>query len=266
MKALLKNIIYQLHGAAWLDRLLFRLARFRNRKVNRLYRLKNAEIILPDDYDQYETYQLHYQKFIEDGKLAATEIMEWSRPYLSKQIPVVLDWGCGVSRITRHMKESNPSAKVFACDIDKHKIEWNKAHYHDIDFSIISYSPPTHFAKDQFDMIYGISIFTHIDKESQNEWLKELYRILESDGVLLITTQGEMYRNRLSSAENKFLDKAGLYTQRYPKKGHRMMSTYHLPDHFKEMLNPYFIVKEFYAGKMHPEKMGGQDLWILQKK
>jgi 2-polyprenyl-3-methyl-5-hydroxy-6-metoxy-1,4-benzoquinol methylase len=266
LKALLKNIIYQLRGAAWLDGFLFRMNRFRNRKANSIYRQQNSEIILPDDYDLYETYQLNYQKFIEDGKLAAKEIMEWTRPYLSAQWPILLDWGCGIGRITRHVKETDSSATVFACDIDEHKIRWNKTHYPDIDFSLISYSPPTHFTTGQFDMIYGISIFTHIDMGSQNEWLEELYRMLKPGGILLITTQGEMYRNRLSSAENRFLDKTGIYTQSYPKKGHRMMSTYHLSDHFKEMLYPYFIVKEFYAGKMHPEKMGGQDLWILQKK
>lgn len=265
MRALLKNIIYQLKGSVWLDSILFRMAKFRNQKTNRLYKFKNPNIILPDDYDLYETYQLHYQKFMEDGKLAAAEIMEWTLPYLTTIEPEILDWGCGVGRITRHIKEQNPSAKIYACDIYKHKIDWNKAHYRDIDFSIIAYAPPTHFTAAQFDLIYGISVFTHIDIGSQLHWLKELYRILKPTGILLITTQGEGYHNKLSSAEKKILDKNGCYTQNYPKKGHRMMSTYHLPDHFKEMFGPYFMMKEFYAGKIYPEKMGGQDLWILQK-
>lgn len=266
LRALLKNIIYQLKGSAWLDGILFRIAKFRNQKTNRLYTLKNPDIILPDDYDLYETYQLHYQKFIEDGKLAATEIMGWTQPYLTTNEPVILDWGCGVGRITRHIKEQCPSAKIYACDIDEHKINWNKAHYPEIDFSLISYSPPTHFTTAQFDLIYGISVFTHIDMPSQDSWLKELNRILKPNGVLLITTQGEFYRNKLTATQNKLLDKNGCYTQHHAKQGHRMMSSFHKPDHFKEMLGPYFMVKEFYAGDVHPEKMGGQDLWILEKK
>ncbi len=266
MSALVKNIIYQLGGAAWLDGILFRMAGLRNRKINRLYRLNHSSIILPEDYDLYETYQLHYQKFIEDGKLAATEILEWTRPYLPAHEPVILDWGCGVGRITRHIKEQNTAAIICACDIDEHKIEWNKTHYPDIDFSTISYSPPTGYATAQFDLIYGISVFTHIDIESQHTWIEELNRILKPNGILLITTQGEWYRNRLTGGQNKLLNKNGYYTQHYAKKGHRMMSSFHLPDHFKEMLSPYFMVKEFHEGKMHPEKMGGQDLWILQKR
>ena len=266
LKAILKNIIYQLKGSVWLDGLLFRMARLQNQKANRLYRLENPDIVLPDDYDLYETYQIHYQKFIEDGKLAAAEIIEWTQPYLTTNETAILDWGCGVGRITRHIKEQNTFAKIYACDIDKHKIEWNKAHCSDIDFSLISYVPPTCFATAQFDLIYGISVFTHIDILSQDNWLKELLRILKPTGVLLITTQGEFYRNRLTASQKKRLDKTGFYTQQYSKQGHRMMSSFQLPDHFKEMLSPYFIVKEFYSGKTHPERMGGQDLWILQKR
>ena len=197
---------------------------------------------LPDDYDLYETYQLNYQKFIEDGKLAAAEIVEWTKPYLSSPQPVILDWGCGVGRVVRHIKEQNSGAALFACDIDEQRIVWNKKHYRDIVFSLISYSPPTSYTADKFDLIYGISIFTHIDAASQDMWLKELFRILKPNGVLLISTHGEAYLNNLLSSEKKLLYRNGIFTQSYFQKGHRMMSTYHQPDHFKKMITPYFLL------------------------
>lgn len=266
MKSTLKYIIRKLRLTGWLDSFLFTLAKWKNRKDNRRYANENPGTLLPDEYDLYETYQLNYQKFIEDGKLAAAEIIEWTKPYLSSPQPVILDWGCGVGRVVRHLKEQNPSAELFACDINEQRIIWNKKHYRDIAFSVISYSPPTAYASDHFDLIYGISIFTHIDAASQDLWLKELYRILKPNGVLLITTQGEPYLNHLLPSEKNLLNHNGILTQSYSQKGHRMMSTYHQPDHFKKMIKPYFTVKEFYNGNIHPEKLGGQDLWILQKK
>ncbi len=266
MKPFLKNIIRKLQLAGWLDSFLFTLAKYRNRKINRRYLEEHPNIILPDDYDVYETYQLNYQKFIEDGNLAAKEMIEWTTTYLNNPQPKILDWGCGVGRMVRHIKEYHSSAMLFACDIDQRKIEWNKKHYPNIDFSLISYTPPTHYANEQFDLICGISIFTHIDAASQDAWLKELQRLLHPNGILFISTQGQQYSRKLSSVEKKLLNQHGIFTQSYHHKGHRMMSTYHHPDHFKTKIAPYFLVKEFYDGESHPEKMGGQDLWILQKK
>ena len=266
MKPFLKYIIRKLRLTGWLDSFLFTLQKSRNRKANSKYLEENPDTILPDDYDLYETYQLNYQKFIEDGKLAATEIIGWTKPYLNTQQPVILDWGCGLGRIVRHFNEQNESAKLFACDIDEKRIQWNKIHYRNIAFSLISYSPPTNYTSEKFDLIYGISIFTHIEAALQVAWLKELHRILKPNGVLLISTHGQAHHNKLLSWEKKLLNRNGILTQNYFQKGHRMMSTYHLSDHFKKMINPYFTVKEFYDGKTHPEKMGRQDLWILQKK
>lgn len=266
MKPFLKNIIYKLRLTGWLDSCLFLMAKTGNQKANRKYRQQHPGIILPGDYDLYETYQLNYQKFIEDGKLAANEIIEWTKPYLKTQEPVILDWGCGVGRISRHIKELYPYTIVSACDNDEQKITWNKAHYSDIDFAVIPYAPPTQYASGHFNLVCGISVLTHIDAELQRAWLQELHRILKPNGILLITTQGEAYRNKLSIKEKRLLDKHGIYTQNPYQEGHRMMSTYHQTDHFKKMIRPYFTVLAYYDGKKHPEKMGGQDLWILEKK
>lgn len=37
---------------------------------------------------------------------------------------------------------------------------------------------PPEFPDASFDLIYGTSVFTHIDKESQESWLAELDRLL----------------------------------------------------------------------------------------
>lgn len=265
MKAFLKYILYQLHLAGWLDRGLFRFQQLNNKKINQQYLAQHPGIILPADYDLYETYQLNYRKFIEDGKLAASEIIEWTKPYIGSQHPDILDWGCGVGRIIRHLKEQQPAATLYACDSNLKKIAWNKAHYSNIYFELCSNSPSTDYPSYFFDMVYGISVITHIEDGLQLPWLLELHRILKPNGILLLTTQGKNYFHKLLPGEKKILDENGMYTRYYPEKGHRMMSTYHQADYFGEFVTPYFFVLEYYDGEANPEKAGGQDVWILRK-
>ena len=258
--------MHKLHLAGWLDAALFRLAQFRNRKINTVYCKQNPGIILPADYPLYETYQLNYRKFIEDGRLAAMEITEWTKPYISEKHPCLLDWGCGVGRTIQHVELLPPGAVLYGCDINDEMIEWNKNNYPQIAFTTINNFPPTPYAPFFFDLVYGMSIFTHIESRLQIEWIIELYRILKSNGVLLITTQGAHYYNKLLPGEMKVLDDKGVYTQNYYKQGHRMMSTYNKAETFKTLFEPYFTLLEYHNGKKDPGKIGGQDLWIFQKR
>lgn len=252
--------------APLLDRLLYAFARFQNKKSNRAYLETHPGIVLPPDYDLYETFRLNYRKFMEDGALAAKEIIEWTSPYISSPEPRILDWGCGVGRITKHIRLLNPGAIIYGCDINERMIAWDKENYPGISFTVISNFVPTLYAPGFFNLVYGISILTHIEAEQQLNWITELHRILENKGVLLVTTQGSHYQSRLLPFQKAQLRRKGIFTQGYPGKGHRMMSTYHTEAHFRRLLEPYFTVREYFDGKQHPSKMGGQDVWILIKK
>ncbi len=251
--------------AGWLDRLLYQLSRWQHKKINQLYLQQHPAAVLPGDYDLYETYQLNYKKFIEDGALAAKEIINWTKPYLNTAEPNILDWGCGAGRITKHILSYSPNAIVYACDINESLIEWNKKNYANITFSTINNFTPTFYAPQFFDLVYGISIFTHIEEKQQKEWITELHRILKNKAVLLVTTQGSFYQDKLLPAQKKTLHQKGIYTQSYRQQGHRMMSAYHVSEYFRKMVQPFFTVLEYYSGASNPEKAGGQDLWILQK-
>jgi SAM-dependent methyltransferase len=263
LRSFLKYIIYQLRLAGWLDAFLFRKARSDNHKANADYFQQEPGIIMPPDYFLYETYQLNYRKFIEDGRLAAAEIAEWTKPYIKTAEPRVLDWGCGVGRLIRHMPELLPGAALYGCDINEQMIECDRTHYTGVSFTTINNFIPVPYAPLFFDLVYGLSVFTHISAGLQADWVAELARILKPDGVLLVTTQGSYYRNKLSPAEKKLLDEKGVYTQSFSRQGHRMMSTYNVSKTFRELFATHFTLLKYHKG---PGKIGGQDLWIWQRK
>lgn len=266
MKKYVKYFFYSFGLSRLWDLCIFRIAQIRFRKPNRSYLKSHPGIILPDDYDLHETFQLDYRKYIEEGKLAAAEIFADSNQVSTKvSHGNLLDWGCGTGRITRHLQQVFPHARIFGCDSHSRRMDWNRNHNRDIAFTTIAPFPPTPYADDFFDLIIGFSVLTHIDAGSQEAWLAELYRILKPGGILWITTQGEAYTHQLLGFEKRKLLKEGIYTRNGHQPGHRMMSTYHIADSFRDKLSNYFSIRQYFSGKTYPAKTGGQDLWLLQK-
>jgi SAM-dependent methyltransferase len=266
LRVYLKYLLYRLQLAPLLHRVLFWLAQQQQRKQNNLYRQAYPGLVIPPDQHIYETYQLDYRKFIADGEVAAQEIVNWTKPYLPQTDPRILDWGCGVGRIIRHLPGIVSTAQLYGADANEEMISWNKTHYPDISFTSIHSFPPTPYAPDFFDLVYGFSVLTHIAASAQEAWIEELHRILRPGGVLLLTTHGTNYTQQLRLSEKRQLSANGIYTRPYPQQGHRMMTSWHQPFLFRQILAPYFEVREMYEGKEHPQKAGGHDLWILQKK
>src|SRR4051812_40186227 len=101
----------------------------------------------------------------------------------------VLDFGCGAGRVLRHLIDTG--AELHGCDIDRPSIEWLKRHMSPpAHFSCNSEQPGLDFTSDSFDLVYAISVFTHL-ADDWSAWLLELRRILKPDGLLVATFLGE---------------------------------------------------------------------------
>lgn len=266
-KARLKDFIYQTGTAHLLDKLMFSLSWLKNKRRNARYRKDNKNVAIPSDYYLYETYLLNFEQYINDGKVTAQEIVEWTNRYLTANPEKVLEWGCGVSRIVRHLhKFYARSTSIYGCDINTGMIAWNEQHIKDVAYEVVGFEPPTGYSSEQFDMVYAISVFTHIIVNEQEAWLQEMHRILKPQGIFLFTTHGYNYFNNLVHHERKELELKGSVSKSYYKKGHRMMSSYNMPDAMARCVEKYFDILEFWDGREHLSKMGGQDLWIVRKK
>ncbi len=265
-RAFTKDMFYKAGLVSVLDWLLYQASRLSNKKKNRKFRKANPGLIIPPDYFLYETYKLDYESFFKDGECTAREIIEWTEKYLEPGPKKILDWGCGVSRIAMHInKFTDTYTSVHACDISEQMISFNKKSYSNISYSQVLYSPPTNYGNGSFDLIYGLSIFTHIEADMQDKWFKEMYRILNNHGVFLFTTHGMFFYPKLLDKEKQLLVLKGVFSKEYQKKGHRMMSTYNSHAALSKLLEKYFEILEFHDGTVDQTKTGGQDLWIVRK-
>jgi SAM-dependent methyltransferase len=100
----------------------------------------------------------------------------------------VLDWGVGCGRVARHFPAVRAAA-LTGCDIDHDNVAWCRAHLHGT-FVATTLVPPLPFADASFDLVYGISVFTHLREAMQFRWLAELSRVTRPGATLAMTTHG----------------------------------------------------------------------------
>ena len=100
-----------------------------------------------------------------------------------------LDWGVGCGRVARHFPRESATA-LTGCDIDRDNVDWCNEHLRGRFFAS-RLSPPLPFESGSFDLIYGISVFTHMREPMQMRWLEELSRVSAPGCLLMMTIHGE---------------------------------------------------------------------------
>lgn len=218
-------------------------------------------------FDAY--YEINWESYWEIGKELARVISLQIFKHCKSKNFKILDWGCGPCRIMHHLPKFMISSKAmfFGCDYNQETIEWCKHHFNKITFKTNQLHPPLSFDSNFFDVVYGISVFTHLSEKSHVEWIKELKRVLKPNGILILTTHGDYYKFGLSQDELLLYNNHQIVIQNnfFVKEGKRNCTAYHPPKFLKEKLFHEFEVLEFVAGETSTVNCLKQDLWVLRK-
>jgi SAM-dependent methyltransferase len=126
----------------------------------------------------------------------------------------VLDFGCGAGRTLRHFLDEAAVAEFHGCDIDGPSVKWLATNLSP-PFHVVQNAeePPLVYADGTFNLIWAVSVFTHLT-DLWSAWLLELHRILLPDGLLLATFMGQgMARELLDESWDE--DRIGMNVLRY---------------------------------------------------
>ena len=94
-------------------------------------------------------------------------------------------------RVVRHLREHRRGFLKSGAATSTARIVWNTEHLGpSISFVVNDLVPPLPFESDTFDLIYSLSVFTHIDSHWAS-WLLELHRVLAPGGILVATIMSE---------------------------------------------------------------------------
>lgn len=178
----------------------------------------------------------------------------------------ILDFGCGCGRITlwmaRHMAAG---AELHGTDTDAEAIAWCRDHVPGR-FATNAPLPPLEYSDSTFDLIYAVSVFTHLDEERQVQWLDELRRVLKPGGTLLFSVHGEQVWKRVVRRRDHvaILHEHGFLFNRSAKMSGICPDWYHTSYHTREYVMTR-IGALFEATTYIPGGMGVQDAVIVRK-
>lgn len=188
--------------------------------------------------------------YIDVGRLSwesiKTILAEHNRP--AGEFRDILDFGCGSGRVIRNIPISERTS-IQGVDIDPVAIRWCQKNLPEYRFTQIAHDPPAPFDRESFDLIFSISVFTHLDEQRQNEWLEELNRLLKPGGILIASVQGDHSRKlrsrqydmrkgfHFNASERRFFKKDGL-PQFY-------QDTHHTKQYVLQHWSQYFQVMDY---------------------
>lgn len=150
-----------------------------------------------DDYQEQE-----FDKFAQDYRDIHTEtvkkLSEFGSEYFAEykvqtikdslnfKPQNILDLGCGDGTSCEYLRKHFPDAKIFGIDISSQSIEAAKGkqiencNFESYDGNKIPYE------SESFDLILVACVFHHVKKENHFDLLKELKRVLKTNGKLFI--------------------------------------------------------------------------------
>lgn len=152
----------------------------------------------------------------------------------------VLDFGCGCGRVARHWRSSfvgsapikderRPAEgpEIYGCDYNRELVDWCAANLPGARVTRNELAPPLPYVTGSFDLIYALSVFSHLDEPLQRAWLAEFRRLLRPGGLLVLSVLGEHMRHRLSAEERSRFDRGELVVQRPRMAGRNLCTVYH---------------------------------------
>lgn len=113
----------------------------------------------------------------------------------------ILDFGCGAGRTLRHFTEEAREAEIWGIDIDAPSIDLLRGTVCP-PFQVMQsgYWPPVDLESGSFDLIWAISVFTHLTDNSI-PWLLEVHRLLKPGGLAILTYMGRSTSELLAGEE-----------------------------------------------------------------
>ncbi|MBK8347156.1 MAG: class I SAM-dependent methyltransferase [Saprospiraceae bacterium] len=247
------------------DKFKFYLFKFLNYRKNKNFISTHPEIKLPPDYIMFESFKLDYEKYYIGGRSTAQWLVNLFKKYSEVENKSILDWGCGPARITRHLPEILHNSKSYGCDYNEVTIKWCSENISNVTFLHNDIDKPLNYKDNQFDFIIGISIFTHLSEENHFFCVNELNRIMKNNGIAIITTAGNIFKQQMTTKEVEVFENNQLVIRANVIEGHRTFAAFQPKVYFENLICDYFEIFEYKPGIQQTWGLE-QDYWVLKVK
>ena len=148
---------------------------------------------------------------------------------------------------------SRTEARLHGSDYNPHMIGWCREHLTFADFEVNGLEPSLPYPDDSFDLVYALSVFTHLDAELQVPWMEELVRVVKPGGVFLPTFHGRS-RVEYMRLEDQYeqiapgFDAGELVVVQSERAGSNNCAAYHPERYIREVLGQGLDLLDFSPG------------------
>lgn len=197
--------------------------------------------------------------FVAAGEASAAALREAARERgfdLDDPEVAVLDFGCGCGRTSRHWRRP-----IHGTDIRAELVAWCREHLPG-EYTVNDPEPPTAYPDSSFDVVYAVSVFTHLTVDSQRRWLAEFARIVRPGGLLLLTTHGDLAVDENEALRDDEISdyRNGQIVVCYPREeGSNVCAAYHPAGALARLTDDFAV--ERLAGAL-----GGHDIHALVRR
>lgn len=175
-----------------------------------------------------------------------------------EQMESILDFGCGCGRTLRHWNGVKGPA-LHGTDIDDTLVQWCRKNLTFVEARTNDLSPPLGYAEGTFDLVYALSVFTHLTEKLQFDWIAELARVVKPGGYLLISTKGEEALGGLDESEQAAFRRGEAVFLYEEAAGTGLCNAWHPAEYVRETLTGDLEYVRFAPAAI------GQDIHLLRK-
>lgn len=212
-------------------------------------------------YDAYAG--LNPQDYLNLGIFHAKKISSFIKKHNTKKKLVICDWGCGPMRVLRHLPDVALGSHAFVgLDYNKKTIDWARSSFPHIEFKLNNLNPPLPLEDESVDVIYCISVFTHLSEALFKAYVSDIYRSLKKGGILIATLHGDRNSIHLIKSELDQYNRGEFVVRDKVEEGKRIFASYH-PKGFVENAFSQFSVEEH--DDSNDEWNFQQDWWVFKK-
>jgi hypothetical protein len=121
-------------------------------------------------------------------------------------------------------------------------------------------APPLNLASGSMGATYNISVFSHLSEASHYAWRDELGRVTRPGGLLLVTLNGDAYREVLLPPERRTWDAGNLVVRSGVREGKKMFNAFHPLPFIRRLFDGFTVLERLAA----PFPGTLQELWVFR--